>query len=86
MAKTSTNVQCIRKLKNKKNKNSAVLPGRHVLYPGKHTEAVGSKDSCSELEFFVLLHEKPPGQGAKQLGRFKSLPQIESEINCVTEI
>lgn len=40
-------------------KNPAVLPGRHVLYPGMHREAVGSRDYCLEPGSSVLLHEKP---------------------------
>lgn len=40
---------------------SAALPGRHVLYPGTHREAVGSRDCCSEPGSFAPLHERPPG-------------------------
>lgn len=39
---------------------STALPGRRGLYPGKHNEAVGSRDCCLEPGSFAPLHERPP--------------------------
>lgn len=46
---------------------STALPGRRGLYPGKHNEAVGSKDCCLEPGSFALLHERPPKLNSKAL-------------------
>lgn len=58
----TTHTILMRKLRSKFSCNIRLsLPGRRVLYPGTHREAVGSRDWCSQPESFSPLHERPSG-------------------------